>query len=196
MSARIDLDHHLIADLIGHWNGRACSNHIRVRRDAIERVILGGIRRDLLAPERVERMVKEMHIAYTEQMKELAARVEALPRELQELDARIMRLRERLKAGDPDLAADELQAGIDRAEKKRRELLDARPAERENARMLAMLPRAADLYREQSIKDSAAIPQRRRKGAPYCARCWAKSCFHPEKMGHCGLSTECSLLRC
>jgi site-specific DNA recombinase len=46
--------HYVIADArsyacSGHWNGGACSNHIRVRRDAIERVILGGVRRDLLA---------------------------------------------------------------------------------------------------------------------------------------------------
>jgi site-specific DNA recombinase len=146
--------HYVIADArsyacSGHWNGRACSNHIRVRRDAIERIILGGVRRDLLAPERVEQMAKEMRAAYADRMKEMAARVEALPRELQELDARIIRLRERLKAGDPDLAADELQAGIERAENKRRQLLDARPAERENARMLAMLPQAAEVYREQ-----------------------------------------------
>ncbi len=146
--------HYVIADArcyacSGHWRGGACSNHIRVRRDAIERVILGGVRRDLLAPERVERMAKEMFAAYAERVKEIAARVETLPRELQELDARIMRLRERLKDGDPDLAADELQAGIDRAENKRRELVDARPAERENARVLAILPRAAELYREQ-----------------------------------------------
>jgi hypothetical protein len=70
-------------------------------------------------------------------------------REIQELDARIARLQERLKTGDPDLAADELQAGIERTESKRRELLDARPAERENARVLALMPRAAELYREQ-----------------------------------------------
>jgi septal ring factor EnvC (AmiA/AmiB activator) len=82
-------------------------------------------------------------------MQEIAARAETLPREIQELDARITRLRERLKTGDPDLAADELQAGIERAENKRRELLDVRPAERENARVLALIPRAAELYREQ-----------------------------------------------
>jgi hypothetical protein len=120
-----------------------------VRRDAIERVILGGVRRDLLAPERVERIAQEMRAAYAERMREIAARAEMLPREIQELDARITRLHERLKAGDPDLAADELQAGIERAENKRRELLDPRPAERENARVLALMPRAAELYREQ-----------------------------------------------
>jgi ferric-dicitrate binding protein FerR (iron transport regulator) len=58
-------------------------------------------------------------------------------------------LRERLKAGDPYLMADELQAGIDRADNKRRELLDVRPAERENARALALMPQAAELYRAQ-----------------------------------------------
>ena len=47
--------HYVIADArsyacSGHWNGGACSNHIRVRRDAIEHVILGGVRRDLSAP--------------------------------------------------------------------------------------------------------------------------------------------------
>jgi predicted nucleic acid-binding Zn-ribbon protein len=82
----------------------------------------GGVSRDLLAPERAERMAEEMRVAYAERMREIAARAETLPHEIQELDARITRLRERLKAGDPDLMADELQAGIERAENKRREL--------------------------------------------------------------------------
>lgn len=146
--------HYVIADArsyacSGHWRGGACSNDIRVRRDAIERVILGGIYRDLLAPERVARMANEMRAAYAERMRTLAARAAVLPRELEELDARIMRLRERLKAGDPDLTPDELQAAIDRAEAKRRQVFDVQPTERENARVLAMLPRTAELYREQ-----------------------------------------------
>jgi hypothetical protein len=94
-------------------------------------------------------MAAEMRAAYAERMRVIAARAETLPREVEELDARIARLRERLRAGDPDLTADELQVAIERVETKRRELLDARPAERENARVLAMLPRAAELYREQ-----------------------------------------------
>ena len=94
-------------------------------------------------------MAAEMRVAYAERMREIVARAETLPHEIQELDARITRLRERLKCGDPDLMADELQAGIERAEHKRRELLDVRPAERENARVLALMPRAAELYREQ-----------------------------------------------
>ena len=105
-----------------------------MRRDSIERVILGGVRRDLLAPERVEQMAKEMRAAYVERMREIAARVELLPREVEELDARIGRLRERMKAGDPDLTVDELQVAIDRAESKRRELLSERPTESEHSR--------------------------------------------------------------
>ena len=146
--------HYVIADArsyacSGHWSGGACSNEIRVRRDAIEHVILSGVYRDLLEPERVARMANEMRAAYAERMRAAAARAVDLPRELEELDARIMRLRERLKAGDPDLTPDELQAAIDRAEAKRRQVLDVQPTERENARVLAMLPRTAELYREQ-----------------------------------------------
>jgi DNA invertase Pin-like site-specific DNA recombinase len=141
--------HYVIADArsyacSGHWRGGACANDIRVRRDAIERVILGGIYRDLLEPERVARMANEMRAAYAERMRAVAARAGDLPRELEELDARIMRLRERLKAGDPDLTPDELQAAIDRAEAKRRQVFDVQPTKRDNARLLAMLPRTAE----------------------------------------------------
>jgi site-specific DNA recombinase len=125
-----------------------CRAHY-VIADARSYACSGGVRRDLLAPKRVERMAAEMRVAYAERMRELAARAETLPHEIQELDARITRLRERMKAGDPDFMADELQAGIERAENKRRELIDVRPAERENARVLALMPRAAELYREQ-----------------------------------------------
>ena len=38
------------------------------------------------------------------------------------LGSRIARLRERMKCGDPDIPEDELQAAIDMAEAKRREL--------------------------------------------------------------------------
>lgn len=41
-------------------NGAACSNGIRVRRDHAEQVLLAPIRDELLAPDRVKRMVGEM----------------------------------------------------------------------------------------------------------------------------------------
>jgi site-specific DNA recombinase len=66
-----------------------------------------------------------------------------------ELDARIARLKERLKNGDPDMAADELHAAIDRAEQKRHQLIDRQPISKESAKLLSMLPQAGALYRKQ-----------------------------------------------
>ena len=77
------------------------------------------------------------------------ALIEQRPRQLAELDARIERLRERQKAGDPDMTADELQAVLDRALQKRKELEAAQPEAKRSAALLAALPRAAALYKQQ-----------------------------------------------
>jgi hypothetical protein len=69
---------------------------------------------------------------------------------MQELTARIARLRERLRAGDPDMASDEIQAAIDRAEDKRQELLDQQPAaKKQSAKVLNMLPKPAETARRE-----------------------------------------------
>jgi hypothetical protein len=47
------------------------------------------------------------------------------------------------------MTADEIQAAIDRAEEKRRELEQQQPEARASAKVLSMLPRAADVYRRQ-----------------------------------------------
>lgn len=47
------------------------------------------------------------------------------------------------------LTADELQVAIDRAGEKQRELEEEQPESKQSARVLTMLPRAADLYRRQ-----------------------------------------------
>ncbi len=122
---------------------------MRLARDLAEELILGPIHRDLLAPEVVDLMVKEMRRYYTQQMEALKEKATARPAELTALDERLGRLRARLKAGDPDMATDELQLAIDRAEGKRQELLSAQPAGRASAKVLAMLPKAADAYRTQ-----------------------------------------------
>jgi hypothetical protein len=57
-----------------------------------------------------------------------------LPREP---EARIARLHERLERGDPDLPPDELQAAIERAEGKRRELVDTLPEAKVSYKLLA-----------------------------------------------------------
>jgi hypothetical protein len=133
----------------GHKGG-ACVNHIRVRRDTLETAILRPLRDEMLAPERVAQMAREMQRDLLERIHRTKLRAAEQPQELAELDARIARLRKRLTAGDPDMTPDEIQAAIERAERKRRELAEAPPPEsREAAKLLTILPNAAELYRRQ-----------------------------------------------
>jgi hypothetical protein len=78
-----------------------------------------------------------------------AARSEENPREVQELDARLERLKRRLQQGDPDMTTDEIQAAIDRAEAKRRQLIGAFSEDTDAARVLSIVPKAAELYEQQ-----------------------------------------------
>jgi site-specific DNA recombinase len=133
----------------GYRDGDTCKNDIFVRRDEVEKAILGPIRRELLSPERVARMVAQMQAMFIEQVRARAGQVEHRPRQLAELDARIERLRQRQRSGDPDLAADELEGAIARALEKRKELEAALPEARQTATVLAALPRAAALYQQQ-----------------------------------------------
>jgi site-specific DNA recombinase len=130
-------------------DGRACSNSTRVRRDRIETVLLDPIRKELLTPERVEQMAKEMQAYYFDRLRAMEIQVVEQPRELQEFAARIDRLRERLKQGDPDMTTDEIQAAIDRASQKRREIQEQQKIVAPSGRVFAMLPRAAEAYRRQ-----------------------------------------------
>jgi DNA invertase Pin-like site-specific DNA recombinase len=136
----------------GYVNGRTCSNAARARRDALEYTLLTPVTEGLLLPARVERMAKEMQADYVQQMKALQVRALEAPREVQELTARIERLRERLKHGDPDMTAQDIQAAIERAETQRRELHAGRTVNGgadPSVAMLTILPRAAELLRKQ-----------------------------------------------
>jgi site-specific DNA recombinase len=130
-------------------DGKACSNSVRVRRDRIETILLDPIRKELLTPERAERMAKEMQAYYLGRVRAMQTQAVQQPHELQEFTARIERLRERLKQGDPDMTADEIQAAIDLATAKRNELQHQQRGAMPSARMFAMLPRAAEAYRRQ-----------------------------------------------
>lgn len=132
-----------------HIDGRACGNNIRVRRESLEDSILGPVRRELLSPERIAKMAKEMQAYYLERTRAMQTRAAEAPKELQEIGARIDRLRERLRKGDPDMAADEIEAAIARAEEKRRELEAQQPTAQASAKVLSILPRAAEVYRRQ-----------------------------------------------
>ena len=122
---------------------------MRVTRDSLERILLGPLSNDLLAPARVQRIAKEMQTYYAERQKAMQVRAIEWPRELQDLDARIDRLRDRLGRGDPDMTTDEIQAAIDRADAKRRELQAQQPEALQSAKVLTMLPKAAAVYRKQ-----------------------------------------------
>jgi hypothetical protein len=152
----------------GHWNGGACSNRIRVRRGSIERTLLGPIRADLLSPERCKQMVKDMHTAYAERAKANAQRVETLPQETAALDARLERLRERLKRGDLDMTPDELQATIERVEAKRRELttVTSRTIAGDGTKIISLLPKAAEYYGQQISLGLDGDPRAAAKARP------------------------------
>jgi hypothetical protein len=96
-------------------------------------------------------MAVEIQRVYNERMAARQKRTEEAPKELQEIEARIARLRERLQRGDPDMAADEIQAAIERAESKRDELASAQPEAKQQAKILTLLPKAAELYRRQIV---------------------------------------------
>jgi DNA invertase Pin-like site-specific DNA recombinase len=132
-----------------YLNGNACTNAVRVRRDHAQRVLIDPIRDELLSPRRVAVMAKEMQTYYAQQVRAMQTQAAERPRELQELDARIERLRERLRKGDPDMTHDEIQAAIDRAEGKRRELSEQAGIVMPSRKLIAMLPQAAELYRQQ-----------------------------------------------
>ncbi len=156
--------HYTITDAVSYGcssyhDGHACSNSIRVGRDRAEEVLLGPIRNDLLAPERVAQMAREMQEYYVERVRTARTRATEATHELQELAARIERLRDRLKRGDPDMTADELQAAIDRAEEKRRELEGQQFPGASPIKVLSILPRAAELYRRQVALGLDGNPQ-------------------------------------
>jgi site-specific DNA recombinase len=90
-----------------------------------------------------------MHAYYEVQTRLIQTREVDRPRELVELSARIDRLRQRLRHGDPDMTADELQAAIERAEGKRRELEGQRSDAAGAPAMLSILPKAAAMFREK-----------------------------------------------
>ena len=92
---------------------------------------------------------KELQAAFRAHVESQQRAATERPKELEELDARITRLRARLKKGDPDMAPDEIEAAIARAEAKRAELEARQPSAKASARQLAMLSRAAEEFRKQ-----------------------------------------------
>lgn len=126
----------------------ACSSRVRVNRKHTEAVIR-ELFNQYLAPARVKLMAREYQREYTRLLRETQTRASELPREARALDARIARLRERQRVGDPDMAAADLQAVIDRLLGERARLDVSPPAAIEVAKIVAMLPDAAERCRKQ-----------------------------------------------
>jgi DNA invertase Pin-like site-specific DNA recombinase len=155
--------HYVLGDKVKYacssfLKGRACSNRTRVNRNSIEKSILDPIRKDLRDPARVKRMAAEMERGFAAQIERAESRAATAPAELQELEARLDRLKGRLKAGDPDMTADELQGLVERVQAKVAALKEAQPPERERARVLALLPKAAAAYLKQVDAFAAGDP--------------------------------------
>jgi hypothetical protein len=133
---------------VGYVEGRNCANRVDIRRDWVETALLMPVYNDALEPNRVERMAKELQAAYLKCQRSDQAKAEQAPAEMQAIDERIERLRVRLRNGDPDLAPDELEAALSKAEEKRRLLLNG-PSVTNGARVISMLPSAAADFREE-----------------------------------------------
>lgn len=128
-------------------------------RLSLEDDLIGPLHRDVLKPERMARMAKEMQEYYAERMRAMQSRATEAPKDLQELAARIERLRERLRKGDPDMPPDEIEAALERAEGKRRELEAQLPEAQQFSNVLSILPKAAELFtsgRARSRRQSTA----------------------------------------
>ena len=143
----------------GYHDGQACSNSILVRRDRIDQILLAPIRDELLVPERAASMARKMQDYYCQRVAAMQARAVETPQELQDSTARIQRLSDRLRRGDPDMTPDELQAVIEKAEEKRRELEGQHHGLKSPTIALAIMPRTAELYRRQVAPGLDGNPQ-------------------------------------
>jgi hypothetical protein len=72
----------------------------------VDSTLLDPMRKEPLAPGRVERIAKEMRAYFFDRTRTMETRAIEAPRELQELCARIDRLHERVKQGDADMTAE------------------------------------------------------------------------------------------
>jgi site-specific DNA recombinase len=169
----------------------ACPNRVRIRRDALQSQILGRVNSDLLSPERVKVMAREMERYYADCVKGQESRSAEAPVELQQLESRLVRLRDRLRTGDPDMEPDELRAAIERAEAKRRELIELNSEVRESAKVMSMLPKAAELYRQQITDGLEGSPEAAAKARTILRDMLGEIRLQPTEDG--GLWAECTM---
>jgi len=167
----------------GFRNGKACSNDLRVSKTLVESKLLASIREDLVRPEVIAEIEKRVTKALAarrkpqptaKKLKKLQAQV-AKPKHAPKpqaaqnakKDVEIIELRALMKAGT--LSEPVAQAAIEKAEEERRALERVEPEreEKQTARIIRMLPRAADVLpecigkRNLGLRDPRSIVQGR-----------------------------------
>ncbi len=155
--------HYILADRIkyacsSYIGGKACHNHVWVRRDRLEDLLVKPLT-DRLSRVYAEQMAAEVTGLYAEALREREQRAEEVPQELAAIDARIERLREWLRIGHADLTPDELAAALTVAEGKRRELAMTSAQDPEVPRALSKLPDVADRYRRLLVAGLSGDPE-------------------------------------
>lgn len=157
---------HFVLDSSTHYrcsaslDGEACSkgNGIRVKRSVAESVILKPVVDELLSPAGVADTVEYMKKYFREKVAASAQAKIRAPAEVIELDAKIARLKARLKAGDDDLSADDLQGIIAMAESRKEQLMMVLPGRQREDKVVALAPTLARAFREKIRRGLAGHP--------------------------------------
>ncbi len=139
----------------GHIGGQVCQNKLRLPRKLVEQKLLRPIYDQLLSKTARAAGIAELERNYTEQTKR--SKSAPTPQAIQELDARITKMRARLKAGDPDMTAEDIQVVIERLERQRADAVKhAQPLRREHIEAAKIeYTKAAELF-EQEIAGGLA----------------------------------------
>ena len=132
-------------------DGKACDNPARVSRLVVEPLIITHLMDQLLDPEVVNSVAKEMQRYFNERTAANERREVEKPAALLEIEAEIARLRAEL-IGASAMKAKLTQATLIQAEAMKAELMESQPAAKASAKILTVLPRAAELYRLQLKK--------------------------------------------
>jgi site-specific DNA recombinase len=130
--------------------GGACPVSLRIKRQVIEAKILKPLYEKLLAPTEVKKAVAEMRRYYQQRVRASSGEAENAPAEVKDLDKQIANLRKR-QSTDKDMSRAEIQTIIDGKLSRRAELVALqRPIAHKRAdSVIAMLPKAAQLYRDE-----------------------------------------------
>jgi site-specific DNA recombinase len=132
-----------------------CPNSKAIKAQTVERRVVDGVRRHLLAPDAVARAVREVHAGQERDRK--AALAERLPmeKELAEIGRRLERAQEAYLAGALDL--DDLARTTTPLKARRAEILERLQAADEPAPVVQLHPAAAEAYRQLAENIAEAL---------------------------------------